>query len=428
TPIKMAFPLSVTSAILLFTAAPYLAGIFAKDAATQAGLITIFQVFSFTLPFSACYVLLLAATRGLKRMDYNVYIDNIFYSVVLLSSTVLFSVIGFGIIGLAWSYALTVMAAFVSIFYFFNKRIFSIFGKMQSISENRVLLSYTMPLFIGSLATIVIGSFDTIFVGIFRTTADTGIYNAALPTAKFIFIFGSAFIALFLPIMVEYKAKNMIKETRILYITTTKWIFFCGLPFTLLLMFFSKSVLNILFGAEYLPAGGALSILSLAFFIQSIFLTSNIMLSIEKTKYVMSSVIVAAVLNLILNVALIPSFGILGAAIATSSSTILFVSLGCFFAWKFTGMNPFDFKSILKASLAGLLSLAFIMFIYRFGGLSSSLFIVLPLFFVFILIYIILLFAFRTLDKNDISVLLEIERKSGIRIGFIRKILKKLVR
>ena len=424
TSFKISLPLSIATAILMWFFSPYLASAFAKDPATLSSLTIIFRVFSFTLPFSVFYQLLLAACKGFQRIDYPVYSDNVFYSIVLVSSVSLFSLIGLGIIGIAWSYALTVIASLLLIFYFFNRHVFNLFAKMKTASENKTLLKYTTPLFIGSIATIAIGSFDSIFLGFFKTAADVGVYNAALPTAKFILVFSSTFGALFLPIMVEYKAKSMIKETRILYRTTTKWVFFFGLPFALLMIFFSKNVLNVLFGADYLPATGALSILSLAFFIQAISLTSNLVLSIESTKYVMMSAIVAAIMNIILNAVLIPSLGILGAAIATSLSVIFTVTLQCLFAWKFTRINPFDWKACLKAFLAVIISMSLIVFLYRYSGIVSSAFTLIPLFLIFLAVYSLLIVAFRTLDKNDIFILVEIERKLGIRIKFARRIFK----
>ncbi|OGW47862.1 MAG: hypothetical protein A2Y66_02155 [Nitrospirae bacterium RBG_13_41_22] len=428
TPFKISILFSIAAAILLWFFSPVLAGIFAKDAATQASLITIFQIFSFTLPFSVCYNLFLAASRGFQRMDYPVYTDNIFYSIVLVTSVALFSLFGLGIEGIALSYALTVIASFLLIFYFFNRRIFNLFSKIKPVSETQTMLGYAFPLFIGSIASIVISSFDTIFLGFFKTVTDVGIYNAALPTARFMLIFSSAFIALFAPIIIEYRTKKMKKEILTLYRTTTKWIFVSGFPFLLLIIFFSRNVLSIMFGPEYASAqaSSSLTILGIAFFIQSLAMTSNLMLlSSDKTKYAMVDIILAVLANTILNVILIPQYGIFGAALATSISLIFAVLMDSIFAWKFTKMNPFDLKTIFKSLLAGIVSLMLTILIYRYAGIASSPFTLLPLFFLFLLIYLSLLLIFRTLDKNDIFILTEIEKKSGIKIGFLRKIFKR---
>jgi O-antigen/teichoic acid export membrane protein len=426
--LRISLPLSVAVAALLWMLSPVLAGVFAKDAATQAGLTLVFQIFSVTLPFSACYNILIAASKGFQRMDYPVYADNIFFSTVLVSTVALFSLFGLGLGGIAASYAITIIVSFLFIFYFFNRRIFNLFGGSKAVYETRTLVGYSAPLFIGSVAGIVLGSFDTIFLGLFKNAADVGIYNAALPTAKFILVFSSAFAALFSPIIIEYRTRKMEREILTLYKTTTKWIFFTGLPFFLILMFFSKNVLNVMFGQEYVASATALSVLGMAFFVQSVLMTGHLMLIIDKTKYVMMTIIVATIISIFLDIALIPSYGILGAAIATSFSVVLNILLNSFFAWRFTRMNPFGLKVIFKSVFAGVISMSFIMLLYRYSGMVSSTFTLIPLFFLFLLAYSLLLVTFRALDKNDIFMLKEIEKKTGIRIGFARKIFKKLIR
>ena len=429
-PFRISLPLSIAAAILFWVFSPHIAGIFAKDAATQLSLTIIFQVFSLTIPFTVMYKFLLAANSGLQKIKYNVYTDNIFYSIILVSTAILFSFLGFNIGGIAWSYTITVIVSFIFIFWSFNKKVFNIFSGVKPIFENQKFLKYSIPLFIGSTASIVIGSFDTIILGVFTTANDVGFYNAALPTAKFIAIFGAAFSALFAPIVIGYKTRKMNRNILTLYRTLTKWIFFVGFPFVLLLVFFSRNILNFLFGPEYVsaPTIFSLSILGVAFFIESVLILAYVILfSIDKTKYRMVNIILAALINIILNIVLIPHYGILGAAISTSISVILAVSLDSFFVWKFTRMFPLDFRAIFKSVFAGLSSLTLVFLLYRYVELPLSIITFLPALFSYLLLYFVLLLIFRALDRNDIYILTEIE-KSGIRIKFIRRFFKRFVR
>jgi len=152
------------------------------------------------------------------------------------------------------------------------------------------------------------------------------------------------------------------------------------------------------------------------------------LLVMDRTKYAMLDVIFAAMTTMVLNILLIPSYGIIGAAIATSTATVLAICLDTFFAWKFTKMNPFDLKAIIKSVLAGMVSISLVLLIYRYVGLSASLVILMSLFILFLLTYSGLLVVFRALDKNDIFILKELEKKSRIRVGFVRRIIKRIVR
>jgi O-antigen/teichoic acid export membrane protein len=148
----------------------------------------------------------------------------------------------------------------------------------------------------------------------------------------------------------------------------------------------------------------------------------------DRTKYVMIDVIFGALITLTLNILLIPPYGIVGAAIATSSAVVLSACFDAIFAWRFTKMNPFGFKAMFKCVLAGAISISVVMLIYKYVGMSASMVTLIPLFVLFLLVYGSLLVVFRALDKNDVFILKELEKKLGIRVGFIRGIVKIFIR
>ena len=96
TPFMISLPISIAAAVLFWFLSPFIAGLFAKDIATQLNLTMIFQIFSLTIPFTVCYNFLLAANRGFQKIEYNVYSDNLFFSIILVSSVALFFFLGLG--------------------------------------------------------------------------------------------------------------------------------------------------------------------------------------------------------------------------------------------------------------------------------------------------------------------------------------------
>jgi O-antigen/teichoic acid export membrane protein len=151
------------------------------------------------------------------------------------------------------------------------------------------------------------------------------------------------------------------------------------------------------------------------------------LLVLDRTKYMMMNVILAALMNLTLDILLIPTYGIIGAAISTTISILFLTMLDSLFAWRFTRMNPLDFKAIFKSIFSGAVSMVLIMLIYRLANFSSSLVNLLPLFILFNVLYFALLLAFRALDKDDIFIIMGIEKKLGIRTGIIGKFFKRFV-
>jgi O-antigen/teichoic acid export membrane protein len=150
------------------------------------------------------------------------------------------------------------------------------------------------------------------------------------------------------------------------------------------------------------------------------------LLVLDRTRYMMMDVILAALINLALDILLIPTYGIIGAALSTSVSIISVTVLDSFFAWRFSRINPLNFKAILKSISAGVVSMMVIMLTYRLAGFSSSLAVLLPLFIVFILLYFALLVVFRALDRDDVFIITEIEKKIGMK-GVLGKFLNKFV-
>src|SRR4030067_3099292 len=101
----------------------------------------------------------------------------------------------------------------------------------------------------------------------------------------------------------------------------TKWNLAVTLPFFLVIFLFSESVLNAIFGSSYVQAGYALRILAIGAFIPVILgPNAATLVVIGRTKLNMIDDLIGAVMNISLNLLLIPTMGIIGAAIASAAS------------------------------------------------------------------------------------------------------------
>ena len=131
----------------------------------------------------------------------------------------------------------------------------------------------------------------------------------------------------------------------------------------------------------------------------------------------------AALLNIVLNYTLIPKYGIIGGAIATavslSVSGILAFAEVCYLT------RIISIKwNYLKAVIAGLLSVFFIKKISGFIAMDYD-FILLAA--IFVMIYSFFIVILRSLEREDIEILKAVEKKSGIKIGFLRDVIKKVI-
>ncbi len=127
----------------------------------------------------------------------------------------------------------------------------------------------------------------------------------------------------------------------------------CSIFISLVIFLFSPEILKILVPVSYLGAVKVISLLLLGvifFGIAGVIIT-GISLR-KKTEFVAFSVIIAAFVNIILNILLIPKWGMIGAATATAIS---YFTLSCFyyiFAQKFYPID-YEIKKIIKIFVLG---------------------------------------------------------------------------
>lgn len=151
----------------------------------------------------------------------------------------------------------------------------------------------------------------------------------------------------------------------------------------------------------------------MGFFTISFIGASSIMLIVMgKTKIAMFNVVLSTLVNFILNILLIPVLGIIGAALATSTSLIILSALHIAFCHRSTGLHPFQ-VSYLKIAAAGLVSMAVFYGIIKFVIFRTDLLLLLLFFPLFLLLYGFLFLKLRGLDKHDIFILKTIHKKSA---------------
>ena len=169
-------------------------------------------------------------------------------------------------------------------------------------------------------------------------------------------------------------------------------------PLSFGLIFLSEPIIRLVYGVEFLPAVLPMSILSLLVisstsdFLRMVFQTK------EKPEYPAMIVIISMVLNIILNYFLIIRFGIIGAAMATVISRFFnFVSLG-FLSGRILNISP-DASSIYKPLIASTTMLLLLYFIPKPKTLLIGL-----IEFIFTgIIYLVVLFSIKGIDKNDLE-------------------------
>jgi O-antigen/teichoic acid export membrane protein len=414
--IKIVTLISIILLIVLILLSPYIATTFFNPE-----FATTIIILAISIPFTALTTIFLQTYLGFQKVKYQAY-SSVVLNVVKLATVVMFAFIGFGAIGLAWSWTTAVIIAFLFSFYLVEKKVYPVFrSRTETVPMKKELLTFSLPLVLGSVASVTLSWTDTLLLGFFKTSIDVGVYNAVTPLMQLLLVVPFAFTAIFTPVFAELYSKGMRDEMKKIYKTVTKWIFYINFPFFLLMAFFPKQILTLFFGAEYASGYLALIILSTANISISLALCSlSVLIVLKKTKHVTYITAGSSLINVILNVFLIQNYGIQGAALATGITIVLGNSLMLLFSWHFTKTVPLS-KSLLKSVLAGILSLGSVFYMLRILFVGIPVYVLIASFAVFLALYWFLLLLFKSFDKSDLEILSVIERKVGIKIGFMRR-------
>lgn len=258
--------------------------------------------------------------------------------IVVVQSVPLLRNILFGVLVLAWvsinsgqMEATTTMAmnltsatlVFVFIVIFFCLNVPNQAKNTSPIFETRQWLVTMLPFLVLSGSGLIITQTDTIMVGIFLGPEQAGFYATAFRVAVLV-TFGIASVnAVIAPMISRHYTQKNLRELQHIISLSAKVMFYFSLFAVIVLLVSGKMILGF-FGPEFRVAYPALIILLLGQLIDSVSGSVGYLMTMtghqREVVYVIGG---CAILNIVLNIILIPYLGLVGAATATAISTIL---------------------------------------------------------------------------------------------------------
>lgn len=351
--------ISLVSGVFFSAVLFSLAGIISEGLFDKPDLTHVLQIFAWILPFYILMGIATAVAQSFRRIDYE---QTVIVCQVLLN---------LGLVGLAFLLGYRLDGAMYGLlmagvlgsgvgFYFLWKTFPEIGSGLRPTYETRRLLSISLPVAFVGVAYLLLNYVDRVMLGYFREATDVGVYNAAAFFAAQIPLFLNAIIPIFSPIVADLHNKRKFPEIERLYKTVTRWILITTLPLFLLFLFFPTHLMGI-FGAEYEAGSVALTLLSVAFLIGAGTGPCGQTLHMTGKEYVdVLNNVVLIVVNVLMNLWLIPPYGILGAAIATTVGLVLLNIARLLEVYKLYKLIPYELsvlKPIGAAMIAGLVTL-----------------------------------------------------------------------
>jgi len=419
---KITLPISIFLSCLLFIFSEKLAFFLSKPQ-----MIPIFQFFSLAIPLLAIIHLVYSIMLGYKMIKYKVYIVDIGKNLSTFLFIAALFYLGFGVYGAIFGFLLGYLFSTILGIYYLKDKVLSQLKNIKPLSVDKELIVFSFPLMLMGMSLLLMGWTDILVLGFFEEATNVGIYSAALNTCVLLTFLLQAFRLIFMPIISELFSSGKVQEIRRIYKTLTRWLFSFIFPMFLLFIIFPDKILVLFFGSEFVSGSSALVILTFGYLLLiSTGLPLYTITAIGKTKLNMYITVLAAVSNLILNLVLIPIFGIIGAAIAMTVSLAFRGIVSLCFLYKEIKIQPYD-KSYLKPFFASLFSAGAIYVIFKIIFKPVTFPMLVIGFVLFVFLYMILILLMRGLTKEDIMIIKTVEKRTGLKVNWVRNIIKRFV-
>jgi len=239
--------------------------------------------------------------------------------------------LGFGVEGAVFGMVVSVAAGCILGLYFSKKYLHLNFqGFLQNVKK---LVLFGSQVFGANAVNLIANQADIILIGYFLAATEVGYYGIAVSISMLFLIIPLAIQRISYPAASEYWSKNNHQALQKMIDKSMKYSACIVLPLGLGVGFFAGEITTTVFGAEFIYAALPLSILLIARVIRgsTIIPIGASFSAIGRPDIGLKLDALSTVLNIGLNILLIPRFGIAGAAMATTTSllvgTVIFVIL-----------------------------------------------------------------------------------------------------
>ena len=170
-----------------------------------------------------------------------------------------------------------------------------------------------------SCATTIYTNFDTVMLGFMKSDVDVGYYNAAIRIKSILVSIITSLGTVLLPRAAYYIEHDLREEFNYIARKSINFVYIIALPMIIYFIVYAPECIYFLSGNAYEGSILPMQILmpTLLFIGLTNILGIQIMVPLEMEKWVLNSYIIGAIVDLIINILLIPKMGASGAAIGT---------------------------------------------------------------------------------------------------------------
>jgi O-antigen/teichoic acid export membrane protein len=346
--------LSLVLSVIMF----FGAGFAAEWYYNKPFMASVLRAFALTLPFFTFMMMVLWATQGFQTVTYASYVQQMIRPALFLVLVPVFYLLGAGVIGTVAAYGVSMLLGSLVAVYYLRKLFPPLFdSKVPARFETRELFAVSVPMSITTGAQ-YLNTWSAVWVmGAFAAAGPVGIFTAAARTATLSTIVRFAFSGIFSPIISSFYSRGELADLGRLYKDVSRWIFTGALAIFLPIVLLSREILAI-FGPDFTAGWTALIIVAAAqLYSSSVGPTPRMLAMTGNQNVAMVATATAALVGVGVSFALVPSLGMLGAALGMASAIITENTGTLLAVRRRLGYWPYNW-AWLKPIVAGLLAAA----------------------------------------------------------------------
>jgi len=284
--------------------------------------------------------------RARQQMQYEAWAKIL--QAIVVTGAGFFVILNFpSVRNLSYSYLLASLIALIFILISFHLKVFPLKISWQK-SIWRRILAMSWPLGFVILFTAIYNQIDSVMMGYWGQIAQTGWYNAAYKIVNVGLIPMALISQSFFPAL-SLAFKESKERLQKVWNYQMESMIFLAIPLVIGGITLAPRIIDFIYDPSYFPSILAFQILIVMAGIVFLYNTLQQALIVSnQQKKLFWTTLSGAIINVILNLILIPKYSLYGAAVATVITQLLIFFLLIRFTLKFTSIRPLNLKFLLS--------------------------------------------------------------------------------
>ncbi|WP_276300057.1 flippase [Halorussus lipolyticus] len=389
-----------------------LAPTIAERAFHDPSLAGLLRVAALGVPFSVLGSIAVSLARGSRDARAHAFVNQLFRPAVRFGLIAGLVIAGAGATGaVAGQTAAVVLAGLGALW--FARRALPAF-EAEPTAMYRSVLVFSLPLALSQGMGFLVSNVDIYMLGYFGSKAGIGAYNIAFQLSNLFTAILATVGFLLPPVLTRLHDRGKHDEMRRTYQVMTKWMVVGGVPLFVVLFGFPETVIGLAFGDGYRDGATALRILAVGNFLAILLGLNTQSLVGLGANHVINYVLVAqTAVNVTLNYLLIPTHGIVGAAVASAVAVFVSDVLGSAVLYSRFGVHPFTRRAFRPATWTlGVGAAVAVAFGFSIPAGAVAAVVAFPV------------AVLGAVEPQDALLVEELEDRSGIALGPLRRLVR----